>query len=548
MKHIGGKVDIWVQGTLERNVTETFAFTYSIALNIQCTVISQTATTLVLRVLDSRVTPSTPIIQILDNLSAGQGVQNVTAGENYDLTGVQILDYETFQIDMTLPNQPVTHVDDVIEADYRFEVSNKFLFSFQPVRRVVSVIGEVSGPLDLTHNIIFDKSDDPLITGESTIAKDTLSIVQYGGVPTGNTITVNNETHVLIGFFQEPLLSIGINTDTIAVYSADRTIQYEGPSSTTPDYDIIAGTATTPAKILRTASSTIVSGSTVSVDYVHDENFVVIYVINDLLQQLQNVVNTQKHVTADVLVKQAIENEINIDTTVQLLAGATKDNVDPAIRSAVSGELNSKTIGQGIAQSNVDAAINDTAGVDFNVLPLALMAYADGSIKLREAVVSQYVALPSLDIGGNVAYILTSELENPTTDGGGLVTETHGVFQDDVGLVNAASLAQVATAADQGWIIGSEGASIVGYSDPATLTTQGFTTPSAIAAQQVVLTANHVVVSLSEASIPPDNPGNHVYTVTYIVRGQTGSNDITASDVEYIDLGIFNITLRNATG
>lgn len=546
-KHIGGKVDIWVQGTRERNISETFAFTFEIALNIQCTVISQTATTLVIRVLDSRVTPTSPIIQILDNISAGQGVQNVTQGQNYDLTGVQILDFETFQINMTLPNQPVTHVDDVIEADYRFRVVNTFLFSFQPVRRVVSVVGEISGPLDPVNNLIFDKSDDPLITGGSTIAKDSLSIVQFNGIPTGNTITVNNETHVVIGFFEEPLRSIGINTDTIKVFSANRMVQFAGPNSTTPDYEIITGTPTTPAKLIRTGTSTIVSGSTVSVDYVHDENFTVTYVINDLLQELQHVVNSQRHVTGDVLVKQAVQNQINVETTVQLLTGATRDKVDPAIRSAVSIELNSKTIGQGIAQSNVDAAVNDTKGVDFNVLPFALMGYADGSIKLREVVVSHFVTVPSLNIGGNVVFILTSELENPTTDGGGLVTEPHGIFQDDVGLSNAPSLAQVATRANQAWIIGNGGTVIQGYSDDVTLIAQGFSTPAAIAAERLLLTANHVVISLSGAGSPPDNPGNHVYTATYIIRGHTGSHDISASAVEFIDLGIFNITLRNAS-
>ena len=537
-KHIGGKVDIWIQGTNERNVTETFAFTFQIALNIRIAIID--LTNLVFRVLDSRVTPSTPIIEILSG--SGQGVFNVTTGQSYDLTGVQILDYETFKLDPTLPDQPVTHIDDVIEADYRFQVVNTFRFTYQPVRRVVSVVGEVSGALDLTNNIVFDKSDDPLITGESTIANDTLTIVQFNGVPSGTTIQVNNETHVIIGFFQVPLNSIGINTDTINVYSADRLTLYQGPSSTTPDYDIIQGTPTTPAKIIRTATSTIVRGQTVSVDYVHDENFTVTYVINDLLQQLQEVVNTKRHVTADVLVKQAVENEVNIETTVQLKPGAGQSTVDAEIRSAVSIVLNTRTIGQGVAQSNVDGAINDQSGVSFNVLPFALMAYADGSIKLREVVDSSFQAVSSLDIGGNNAFILTASLENPTTDGGGLVTETHGVFQDDVQLTNAPSLVQVCAQAHSAFIIGAGGAVITGYSDDATLIAQGFTTPDDILAQRLLLTANHVVVSLSGAGIPEDVPTNHFYTVTYVVRGQKGSHDITASQVEFINLGNFNIT------
>jgi hypothetical protein len=538
MKHIGGKVDIWVQGTLERTISETFAFTYTIASGIDASIIN--LATLTLRALDSRVTPSTPIIQVLS-------VFNVTQGLSYDLTGLTLVDYETFTLNPALPDQPTTHIDDVIEASYRFQVANVFTFSFQPVIRVVSVVGEVSGPLSPTNNIVFDKSADPLLVGESTISTDNISIIQYQGIPSGATITVNNEVHVLIGFFNEPLESIGINTDTIAVYSADRTTEYNGPGSSAPDYDIVQGTATTPAKLVRTATSNIVSGQTVSVDYVHDENFVVTYVINDLLQQLQAVVNTQRHVTADVLVKQTIENDVNLETTVQLDSGAVQSTVDPLIRTNTSLILNQKLIGQGVAQSNIDAAINDTTGVDFNVLPFALMGYADGSIKLRETVNSAYQAVPSLNIGGNNAYILTGALEYPTTDGGGLATETHGVFQDDVQMTPATSLATVASGPSQGWIIGAEGASITGYSDSATLIAQGYTTPAQIAAQQLVLTANHVVISLSSAGTPPDIPTNHAYTCTYIIRGDTGSHDITAAAVEYITQGDFTITYRTAT-
>ena len=465
-KHIGGKVDIYVQGLRERQVSETFAFTFDTALDIQCQIID--LTNLVFRVLDSRVTPSTPIIEILNNPPQNLGVRNATVGLDYDLTGVMILDYQTFQINTSIP-QPVTAIDDVILADYRFRVVNQFHFTLQPVRRVISVVGEVAGPLDPTNNFQLFKTDDPLITGESTIANDFLSIIQFGGKPSGDTITINNELHVLIGFVEEPLDSVGINTATIKVFNAARTIQYSPPGSAAPDFDIIPGTATTPVRIVRTAASLIKTGQQVSVDYIHDENFVVTYVINDLLQQLQQVVNVKRHVTADVLVKQAIQNFINIETTVQLKTGATKDNVDPEIRSNVSLVLNQKIIGQGVAQSNVDASINDTSGVEFNVLPMALMAYADGSQKLREKVLSTFVHLSTLDIGGNRVFILTNPLENPTTDGGGLTTEHKGVFQDDVALTMAPSLLQVGIGPNQAWIIGAEGAIINGYSDDASI-------------------------------------------------------------------------------
>lgn len=544
-KNVGGKVDIWVQGLRERQVSEKFAFTFEIARDIQVQIID--VTNLIFRVLDSRVTQATPIIEILNNSIQGLGVRNVTTGQEYDVTGVTVIDYQTFQLNAAI-TQPVTQIDDIVTVDYRFRVVNQFFFSYQPVRRVISVVGEVAGPLDPATNFSLYKTDDPLLTGESTIAKDYLSIVQFGGKPSGSTITANNELHTLIGTFQEPLQSIGINTKTIRVFSADRLVEYNGPAADAPDFDLVEGTPTTPVKIVRTAGSRIVSGETVSVDYVHDENYTVTYVINDLLQQFQQVVDRRRHVTADVLVKQSVENSVDIETTIQLARGATRSKVDPAVRTNVSLELNRKIIGQGSAQSDVINAIDSTAGVDYQVVPFAKMAYADGSRKLRESVLSTYVRVLALDIGGNVAYLLTNALQSPTTDGGGLVTEHRGVFQDSEAMTMAASLSMVAASPNQAFIIGAGGAIINGYSDNATLQAAGFITLADITAERLRRTSNHIVLSLSGSGTeaPSDTPDKHSYTVSYVVRGDSGSHDIVASQVEYIALGDLTMTFKDA--
>lgn len=543
-KHIGGKVDIWVQGLQERTVNETFAFSFEIARDIRCQIID--VATLTFRVLDDRVTTNTPLVELLDNPGQGLGVRNVTLGQDYDLTGVTIVDFETFQLDPGI-QVFVTNIDDIVTADYRFQSINQFQFSFQPVRRVISVVGEVSGALNIDLGFQLFKTGDPLLEGESTIAEDFLLVNQVGGIPTGATITVNDEQHVMIGFFEERLQSVGINTATLRVYNQDRTVEYDGPGTATPDYEVIPGTATTPVSITRTTTSAITSGETVSVDYDHDENFTVTYVINDLLQQLQKTVNAQRHVTADVLVKQAINNEVDLETTIQLKQGASKDTTDPAVRTNVSTELNTKLIGQGTAQSDMINAIDSTDGVDFQVLPLARMGYADGSRKLRDTVQSSNVRLGSLDIGGNQVFILTNALQFPTTDGGGAETEHKGVFQDDIAMVLASSLTNVGEFQNQAYIIGATGASITGYSDDATLIADGFTDPDDIAAERLDRTANHVVVSLSGAGTPPDSPDNHAYACSYVVRDDRGPHDITASDVEFLGLGDLTLTFRNAT-
>ena len=542
-KHIGGKVDIWIQGVQERQVSEKFAFTFEVARDIQCQIID--ATNLIFRVLDSRVTPSTPITEILNNPSQGLGVRNATLGADYDLTGVVIIDYETFQVNTAIA-QPATNIDDIIIADYRFQTVNQFFMTLQPVRRVVSVVGEVSGALDASTHYELFKTDDPLLEGESTLAKNYVSITPSGGVPSGDTISVNDELHVLIGFEQEPLDSIGINTATIRVFNEQRTLEYERPENAAPDFEIIPGTATTPASIVRTASSQIANGQEVSVDYSHDENFTVTYVINDLLQQLQDIVDNKRHVTADVLVKQAVLNQIDIETTVQLASGAAKDSADPAIRNEVSLELNRKTIGEDIAQSNVDAAINDSTGVQFNVLPMAKMAYADGSHKLRESILSTSARVPSLDIGGNIAYVLTNPLEYPTTDGGGLDTEHKGVFQDDEAMVLSDTLLLLCSSANQAYLIGSDGAIITGYSDDATLAGDGFLT-NEYEEERLRRTANHVLLSLDGSGSPVDTPADHTYAVSYVIRNDSGSHDISSASTETISLGNFTITYREAT-
>ena len=542
-KHIGGKVDVWIQGVQERQVQDRFAFTFDLALNTRCEVLDPT--NLIFRVLDSRVTPTTPIIEIVNNPSQGLGVRNVTLGMDYDLTGVVILDYQTFQISTSVP-QPATVLDDIVIADYRFQVQNRLFMTIQPVRRVVSVVGEVSGSLsEGTHYELY-KTDDPLLEGESPIAKNYVAITPQGGIPSGASIAVNDELHVMIGFEQEPLGSIGVNTATIRVFNEARTLEYEPPGAVAPDFDIVQGTSTTPAKIVRTAASAIASGQEVSVDYTHDENFTVTYVVNDLLQQLQAILDNMRHVTADVLAKQAVLNDIDIETTVQLARGATKDKTDPIVRNNVSIDLNKKLIGEGVAQSNVDAAVNDSDGIQFNVLPMAKMAYADGSQKLRESVLSTYTRLGTLDIGGNLAYILTNPLEFPTTDGGGLDTEHKGVFQDDIAMSMAVDLASLCTLPNQGYIIGASGAIIAGYSDDATLAASGYL-PLQYEEERLRRTANHVVVSTVGSGIPPDNPSNHAYAVSYVIRGDAGSHDISVSAMEVIDLGVMTVTYRDFT-
>lgn len=543
-KHIGGKVDIYVKGIIERTITESFAFQFTVAKNMRFEVID--ATNLIFRALDSRLTVSNPIREILNNPAQDLGIRNhsTTPTQSYDLTGVVIVDYNTIQINSAIP-QPTTMFDDFIEGDYRYRSNNNFVASLQPVRRVSSVVGEVSGTLDSTLGYNLYKTQDPLLEGESSIAQDYVSINQVDGIPSGQMIQVNDETHVLIGQFEEPLGSVGINSFTLKVYSQDRLVEYEGPDSANPDYLVIEGTQTTSARIVRTALSNISSGDTVSVDYQHDENFSVTYVVNDVIQRVAAVISNMRHTTADVAVKQSIENPMSIESTIQLLPDAVQSTVDSNTRTSLTRLTDLRGLGNPIHQSDSTGAIENVSGVDYLVQPYSRFTLQTGAYRIRENVYSDYEFISDLSYGSNAVYLLTQPLPFDTSDGGGPDTLHIGVYIDEQIMEKAPSLYDVGKGFQRWWIIGRLGAVIVGYSDDATLYPD-FLTAEAVEAERVRRTANKVVVSLDASTQPFDTPDNHVFAATYIVDNDKNVKDVTVSPIEYLTIGDVVLTYKSA--
>jgi hypothetical protein len=543
-KHVGGKVDVYVKGTIERTIVESFAFQFTIAKNVRFEVVDATALTF--RALDSRLTPSNPIQEIMNNPSQDLGVRNhsTTPTQSYDLTGAIIVNYNTIQLNSAIP-QPVTMFDDFVEGDYRYRSNNQFIASVQPIRRVSSVVGEVSGTLDSTLGYDLYKTQDPLLEGESSLAKDYVSINQVDGIPAGNMVQVNDEQHVLIGQFEEPMGSVGINSLTLSVYSRDRLIEYQGPNSANPDYLIVEGTQTTASRIVRTALSNIDSGDTVSIDYQHDENFYVTYVVNDVVQRVASVVSNMRHVTADVAVKQSLDNPVSMETIIQLLPNSNQSTVDSNVRTSLTRLTDLRGLGNPIHQSDATGAIEAIFGVDYLVQPLSRFTLQTGAYRIREKVYSDYEFMPGLSYGANAVYILTQPLPFNTTDGGGPNTLHVGVYLDEQVMTKAPSLYDVGRGYQQWWVIGRLGAVIIGYSDDDTLYPD-FLTAEAVEAERVRRTANKVVVSLDASVTPFDTPDNHSFAATYIVENDKGVKDISVSPIEYLTIGDVTLTYKSA--
>lgn len=544
MKNIGGKVDVWIQGENLVTVSDSFALQFDVERDVRFFLDSNPAD-LIFIADDDRLSVEAPITQILGEtpgeIAQGFGFRNLTTGDTFDLSGSAIIDFNRIQLNTAIP-QPAVSPNDIVSGDFRFRESDQFVFTRQPVRQINSVQSITSGDtLAAGSNYQLFKLEDPLFEGESTQAQDFLQITPANGIPTGDVVIVNNESHVLIGQIPEALNNLGVSALTVRVFSLDRTVEYSGPTAATPDFFINPGDETTPLELVRNPDGVITNGQEVVVDYEHDENFSVEYVINDVVQDVQVALEAQRHVTADVLVKEAIENPMDLELTIILLPGAVQAVVDAAVRTNVSQLLNSLGIGEPVHQSDVLRVIENTPGVDYVVVPFARLTHSDDNLIIREVLNNAFTFLEQTAV--SKIYVLQDALNFSTSDGGGASNLHKGVFQDRLPLSLTTTYSGLGSTTGSAFIVGTGGLIIDGYSDDTTLEAAGFDTVAEKEAQRLVLTANRIFLSLDNA----DSPENHGYEVTYATSGDTQTRStITLTDVTYAELGDLTITFRAA--
>ena len=547
--HRGGKVDVWVQGENLAAVTDTFAFSFEIAQDVQFEVLGSPSN-YYFRANDNNLSSDNPIIEMLDYPDAGYELRNATTGETFDLTDVAVTGYNTIALSTTVA-QPTVSLTDVVLGSYRRRRSTTFVLPRQPVSEISSVVGVVSGEIPSAYVNLY-REHPPLTLGRSYLAADYLAITAYtdsdgNTVPSGDLVAVSNEAHVLVGAYPEYLDSLGTNFLTIRVYNEARTILYRGPNDTSgvSDYTIILGDDTTPAAIKRVTAGNIASGATVSVDYSHDENFTVTYTTNLVVSVTQEAVEANRHATADVLVKEAVPVPLDLEATVILNVGPDSGDVDTELRTNLENYLTNFRLGEPVRQSDIVSVIENTAGVSYVVLPLTKMIRQAGSQVVREVLAtdlsSEITLIEDTSTDSVLVWFVEDQLSSATTDGGGADTEFRGVFEDDVELdllSDTTQLSALGLAAGRAYIIGSSGALILGLTDDATLIAAGYLTSTTRAAARKEITANRILVSTATG----DTPTSHQYSVTYVAADETTAKNIDPGDAEYITTGDFLFT------
>lgn len=555
-RHTGGKVDIWLRGENMSTVTDAFAFSFELVIDGQFEPVGDPVN-LKFRAVNSALSTDNPIIELISQSAWGYDFVDSTTGQVLDITGATIIPPDAVQLSATYNDPTNLHLTDQYTGTYRYRTSNKHVFSRQPVSAINSFVGEVTGSVSPTIYKLFHGSD-PLLLGRSTEAGDYLQVVQTTDttIPSGTPITVTGERHVLLGGI-EYLNYLGANELTVRVYNLDRSVEYIGPyhpAGTPVDFSIVPESGEVPLGIRPTSGTTLTVGQEVLIDYQHDENFVVEYQSNGMVAIAQTAIDADRHVTADVLAKEAIPVGVDITATVVLQKNQSVSAVDGLVRTNLSRLFGSLVLGQPLRQSDVIRVIDETSGVSYVVSPLTLLCKTDGDIVVREEIPTDventdWVLVPAWQTNLVDVYLITYELDSGTVDSGGEVNDFRGVFLDEVLMDNNTTAPNVngvplKNASNGSFIIGNEGLWIPGYSDDATLQAlYPFASAGEIQDKRKEITRRRILVSLPTGT----KPSGGSYQVTYVVYGDDGVKDIETGPTEYLVMGELEFTYDEDT-
>ena len=554
-RHVGGKVDIYLRGESVAQVTDTFAFQFETRKRQQFEPVGDLSS-LRFRAVDPALSETNPIIEVLNLPALDLVFENISQGYDFDLTNVQIVSYNMIELDPGY-NDPIAHnLVDEIRGSYRYRTSSQFVLTRQPVIEILSFEGTQTGVVD---SDIYDlyRVSDPLLLGRSTEAGDYIQVTEplEGGttIPSSTPLDIVAESHTMLEGI-EYLDNLGTNQLTVNVYNEDSTITYNGPLSSDAqrDYTFIDGDETTPLGIQLTDASRIAVGQTVLVDYSYDENYTVTYTSNAVVSVVQDNIDNDSHITADAIVKWAVEVEVDLGATIVLVSTTNLERsqavVDSSIRTALVRLFGVFGLGSPVRQSDVIRTLDAVPGVSYVVTPLTKMVRSDDALVVREVVStdtdsdSEYITAwssPLVDV-----YLLKNALDSATENAGGERNQFRGVFQDEVQLAHNEIAPNVngypiGSGTGNCFIIGSNGLNIPGYSDAATIEANNVLPAdddekaAAVLSIRQGLTSNRVLVSF----VPGETPTESDYTVTYVVSGDTGVKNIEPGPIEYLVLG-----------
>lgn len=496
--HIGGKVDIYVQGKRPKQVTDRVAFKFGSTLDINGTQVGEVfdvedATSLRIRSKNPRVTASTPIFEVTR-------VVNVTKNKEYDLSGLAIVgDGDTIDLADNTTNLTVgMSTLDIVEVDYKYRSSNTFVLENQPVLGIVSIEGDIDGILSPS-NYRLIKLEDPVLTGGSNISNDGVEILYVNGVPSDGFNTISGEEHTLILSTPVDLFNKGVDINSIVMKDISSTVTYIRDL----DYSINLGNQVQATQVSLVPNGKIRNGQKVKMSYRASQNFTIVYTTNELVSLVYEKVKSTKHACADVIVKQSIENKVDISLSVIRKKNTSEETVMSQIRTVISNHVSSLKQGSVLNQSKIISLIERLPNVRKVIVPFQKMMKRNGSFIPMDSLGTLSFKIFNTNIGkGITAYITNrSVLTYRTSTNGGSSNLFRAIYEDGRHIVLVDSPADVSSSFGRGYIQAD----------------------------------GKLVVSTRDGS-PPQTKKYSASYYTFYNSGQDVAQDILTSSIEYLSI------------
>jgi len=383
---------------------------------------------------------------------------------------------------------------DIIKASYKYRDTDPVILTNQPVDSIVSVTAGSDSLVEGTH-YSFNKVDDILLEGNSVNATRSIQLHydETTGLPAG-TLSRQVDTLNLVGLEQKSLTKLGTDVITIVVTNTDRTVTYDN----NVDYVLVpAETQLDYVTVGRISGSSITDGQDVLVTYEYGESIIVAYNVNNLIQTIQSEIDISRHITADVLVKQANQIDIDLEFTVKLKSSASQPVARSSLTTDLQTEVSSKKMGERINQSDVIRIIDNNLYVDYAILPLTKMAVSDGTHIANEELVNPLWSV-----------FQTSTVTSYKTNAGQLRYSTAGSSSDD----------------SKFWRVSQEDRELTLVANENLV---------ADAAGQAYIAADGAIYV---STFDDDDPSDYQITVAYNVSGETGAKDIVTTDLDFLNL------------
>lgn len=440
-RHIGGKVDIYIRGTNVVQTIDQVAFKFEYPTDVIGNQVGEQfyvvdARDFRIKTNNPRVTADTPIVVV-------NKVRNITRGSDYDLTGMDILSDTIILSDSSQTNQSIGMATlDVIEVDYRYRSSNILVLQSQPARDISQVTDKDGAAVDGEEYRLVQRQD-PLMRGRSTISSDGVEFLFDSQNDVEEFINITDEEHNIRLNTPAKLVYKGVDLSSVVVKSADDpTIIYK----INVDYTIDLGNQTDFTNVVLKPNGMIRTGDRILVDYQASSNFFVTYSHNQLLQTVQNKVNMMKHACADTIVKDAVENFVDLSFNVERdvnvnrgLNGAQSNDesrLRARIQTAVFNVVSGKKMGETLTQAELVRAVFSVDGVKSVSTPFTMMQKRNGSfIPLDEIGNVAFEVYQRTAKGGITSYrTVDSVLTYSTIENGGPEENFRAVYEDTVAL------------------------------------------------------------------------------------------------------------------